>query len=80
MIVRVLRLPQVIEMVGKRRSAIYADVSRGLLPPQVHLGGRLVGWPESEIDAIIRARIAGKTEDDIRNLVRDLVARRKEVA
>lgn len=33
-------------------------------------------WPESEVDAIISARIQGKTENEIKALVRDLVAQR----
>jgi hypothetical protein len=37
-------------------------------------------WPEHEVDAVIEARIAGKTDDEIRELVRELEQRRREVA
>lgn len=73
---RILRLPAVIERYGKSRSTIYDEMYRGLLPRAISLGGRAIGFPESEIDALIRARIAGKTNDEIRELVNELVARR----
>jgi hypothetical protein len=41
-----------------------------------------VGWPAHELDAIAAARIAGKSEDEIRALVKtprkDLVAARAQ--
>jgi prophage regulatory protein len=36
-----------------------------------------VGWPASEVAALNAARIAGKTDDDIRVLVQTLQAGRK---
>lgn len=77
---RILRLPAVINVYGKSRSTIYDEINRGLIPPPVSLGGRAIGFVESEIDALIRARIAGKSDDEVRALVADLVARRREVA
>lgn len=77
---RILRLPAVIDRYGKSRSTIYDEVSRGLIPQPVSLGGRAIGWPESEIDALIRARIAGRTDDDIRLLVTEMLEARKHAA
>ena len=37
-------------------------------------------WPEDEIDAVIHARIAGKSDDEVRELVSRLDARRRAVA
>jgi prophage regulatory protein len=77
---RILRLPAVLERYGKSRSTVYLEVERRLFPEGIDLGGRLVGWRESEVDAVIRARIAGKTEDEIRALVADLELARKAAA
>jgi prophage regulatory protein len=77
---RILGLPAVIDRLSKSRSAIYDDIAKGTFPRPISLGGRRVGWSESEIDAIIRARIAGKTEDEVRQLVIDLQDGRKAVA
>jgi prophage regulatory protein len=65
---------------GNSRAKIHRDVQDGLLPPPIRLGSRWSAWPDDEIDAIVRARIAGWTNDQLRGLVKDLVARRKNAA
>lgn len=77
---QILRRPEVSGLTGKPCSSLYADISRGLFPPAVSLGAKSVGWPESEVAAINAARIAGKTDDEIRTIVSDLVARRRHAA
>ena len=47
---------------------------------QVSLGPRCVGWPAHEVAALNAARIAGKTDDEIRALVLKLEAARKAAA
>ena len=76
----ILRLPTVIKRTGKSRSSVYRDVDLGLLPQPISIGARSIGWPEREIDAVILARIAGVSENEIRALVKRLVAQRSEVA
>lgn len=77
---RLLRLPAVLSETGYSRSMIYSMISLGLWPRQVKLGGRVVAWPEREVNALINARIAGQTEDEIRSLVTQLEAQRKVAA
>lgn len=77
-ITTLLRRPQVQAATGKARSTLYADIQRGLLTPPVELGRRARGWPNHEIEAINQARISGATDDEIRGLVRRLVAQRKQ--
>ncbi|NBQ68918.1 MAG: AlpA family phage regulatory protein [Nitrosomonadaceae bacterium] len=76
---KLLRLPHVLELRGKSRSAHYDDIQKGLMTPPVNLGGRSVGWPEREISAINAALIAGKSESEIKELVRKLVSDRKSL-
>lgn len=59
-------------------STWYDWLGRGLLPPGIALGLRSVAWPAHELDAIAAARIAGKSDDEIRALVRDLIAARAD--
>jgi prophage regulatory protein len=73
----ILRLPAVKSESGLSRSTIYLRVSQGLWTKPVSLGARAVGWPSDEVDAINAARIAGNTDDDIRNLVTKLEAARR---
>lgn len=63
---------------GQAVSSTYADAKQGLLPPPVKIGKRASGWIAREVAAVQQARIAGKSEDEIRELVRQLVARRAQ--
>jgi prophage regulatory protein len=69
---RILRLPAVIASYGKSRSPIYADIKAGLFVRPIKLGARAAGWPETEVYALIAARVAGASERDIRRLVERL--------
>lgn len=77
---RILRLPAVKSESGLSRSTVYLRITQGLWTKPISLGARAVGWPSSEVAAINAARIAGKTDDEIRALVRKLEAARKTVA
>lgn len=68
-----LRLQEVLKQTGLCRSTLYALIKSQLFPSQISLsGGRSVGWIESEVIAVITARIAGKTDAEITALVRSL--------
>jgi len=47
---RLLRLPEVIERVGLRRSAIYQRMSEGRFPRSCSLGPKCSVWVETEIE------------------------------
>ena len=53
----ILRLPVVKARTGLSRSTIYLRVSEGEFPKPVSLGGRAVGWIESEIQQWLEQRI-----------------------
>jgi prophage regulatory protein len=53
----ILRLPAVKARTGLSRSTIYLRVSEGSFPKPVSLGGRAVGWVESEIQRWLEQRI-----------------------
>lgn len=76
----ILRLPAVKADSGYSRSTIYLRITQGLWPKPVNLGVRAVGWPAHEVAAMNAARIAGKSDDEIRTLVAKLEAARKGVA
>ncbi len=72
-----LRLRDVISFSGLARSSLYARINHGLWPKPVSLGARAVAWPANEISAVNAARIAGKSNDEVRQLVSELQAARK---
>lgn len=53
----ILRLPTVKARTGLSRSTIYLRVSEGTFPKPVSLGGRAVGWIESEVQQWLEQRI-----------------------
>lgn len=73
----ILRLPATKSQSGYSRSTIYLRITQGLWTKQISLGPRCVGWPAHEVASLNAARIAGKTDDDIRALVLKLEAARK---
>ena len=80
---RILRLPAAQEYSGLKRSTIYLRIEQGLFPQPIPLGpsgdkkSAIVGWPERELSAINEARIRGAGDEEIRGLVKNLVAERK---
>jgi len=76
----ILRLPAVKASTGLSRSTLYLRIAQGVFPRPVSLGARAVGWPANEVEALNAARIAGKSESEIRDLVVRLEAARKTAA
>jgi prophage regulatory protein len=70
------RRPTVEQAIGKSRSTIYREIQKGLFTKPVSIGGDRVAWPANEIQAINQARIAGKSDADIKLLVIELEALR----
>jgi prophage regulatory protein len=74
------RLPAILAARGRRRSAHYEDIRQGLFTRPVSIGSRSVAWPLHELQALNNARLAGKSADEIRQLVRRLEADRLTAA
>ena len=53
----ILRLPAVMASIGLSRSSIYLRISEGSFPKPISLGGRAVGWIESEIQGWVEQQI-----------------------
>ncbi len=77
----IFRRPRVEDTSGYSRSTLYLRISQGLWTRPVSLGPRAVGWPAGEVAALNAARIASKSDDEIRRLVTQLhIARAAAVA
>ena len=73
------RLPAVRQRLGGvGHSKVYDDISKGLFPPPLKLGGgRVSVWPRHEVDAVAAAILAGSTDEQMCRLVKELVAVRQ---
>lgn len=72
-ILRLDRLPAVLEQRGDGRSSLYLDIQRGTWTPPVHMG-RASAWPHHEVQLLVRARVAGASDDQLRSVVRTLLS------
>jgi len=60
---QILRLPQVCNVTGLRRSMIYQLEAEHRFPKRIKIGIRAVGWIESEVQIWLARRIAASRND-----------------
>ena len=75
-----LRRPEVVTLTARSRSSLQLDEKAGLFCPPIAIGYRAVAYLRHEVQAVIHARIEGKTPDEIKQLVFELVNQRKQTA
>lgn len=75
---RLIRRPEVEQLTGYRRSSIYARIHQGIFPPPITIGARSVAWIADEIHQVTGALINGKTQDQLKTLVTELIQRRRD--
>lgn len=77
----ILRLPEVKRVLGHRSDAsVYNAIRAGLFTTGIAVGQRAKGWPDYEAQAVATARVAGKSDAEIRELVKALHAKRTDPA
>lgn len=75
-----LRLPALRAATGLPTSTVYWQVEHELLPTPIKIGERSVAWDGNEIIAVMTARRRGASNDEIRELVKQLKAARTAAA
>lgn len=77
-IIKLIKKKEVLAAGGFSPTGLYRHMAQGLWPSPVRLGvGRAVGWPANEVAAVNKAKIAGKSGEEIKQLVKELEAARK---
>lgn len=56
---RILRLPEVIQATGYKRSSIYNFMAAGDFPQCRRIGPRAVGWDSIEVQAWVNSKLGG---------------------
>ena len=59
------------------RGSCYESQYKGLLPLPIKIGQRSVGFIKEEIEQVIKLRIAGGSDEQVKALVRKIHAARK---
>jgi predicted DNA-binding transcriptional regulator AlpA len=73
---RLIRMPEVLDATGEKKSSYYQKMAAGLAPRTIKLSTHAAAVPMSEIRAFNAARIRGAGEAELKALVADLHARR----
>lgn len=58
----IMRLPAVMARTGLSRSTIYLRISKGCFPRPISLGGRAVGWIDTEVNEWLAQQIKASRE------------------
>ena len=74
---KIVRRPEVLSLLQISQSALHDRINKGIWPTPISLGARAVGWLSSENTTVLSAMIAGKTEEQIKHLVSELIAKRQ---
>ena len=74
--VKLLRLADVMSMMGLKRSAIYHQIENGLITKPIKLSSRASLWPNYEIQAVVKAIINNADETQRKALVQELMSSR----
>lgn len=73
------RKPEALHLLQISKSTLHVHINEGLIGPPIQISDRAVAFVRSEIMAVIAAQIAGCTKDEIKALVKSLVAKRQEL-
>ena len=73
---KIERKPAVLQRIGLSRSTLHSRIQQGLWCPPISLGARAVGFLEHETDELIAAHINGYSPEQLKDLVKSLVAER----
>ena len=73
---RLLRIPEVENVLGLKKSAIYNMVNEGLLTKPIKMGRKVSLWPDYEVQAIVEAIIENREEKEMKSIVEELMGSR----
>lgn len=65
---RILRRPEVEKIVSLSRTTIYDRMAKGAFPKAIPIGGRRVGWLESDISEWIQTCVENANKDGKREI------------
>jgi prophage regulatory protein len=79
-LLKAIKKPEIEAITKYGNTAQFEKIREGLLTPYFNLGKRCVCLFEHECITIVAARAAGKSDDEIRQIVKELVKQRETSA
>jgi prophage regulatory protein len=74
---KVIRKPEACNLAGLSNTSLFRQINAGTMVPMISLGARAVGFLEHEVLAVLAARSIGKSDDELRDIVKGLVKQRE---
>tara|TARA_R110002060_G_scaffold55797_1_gene66240 strand:+ start:1149 stop:1433 length:285 start_codon:yes stop_codon:yes gene_type:complete len=74
---KIIRKPEACALAGLSNTSLFEQTRAGIFPPSISIGARAVGFISHEIQTVIAARSIGKSDDEIRLIVRALIKQRE---
>lgn len=56
----------------RSRSSHFRDIKNGICPTPINVGPRSIAWLRNELETLRLAVIAGKSEDELKQIVQEL--------
>lgn len=72
----IIRRRPAASLIGESLTGLHEGAARGVYPPPIKVGPRASGYLASEVETIVRAKAAGLTDQQMRELATRLVKRR----
>jgi prophage regulatory protein len=79
-VTRIMRKAEVLQATGISNTTLFEQIKDFKFIKGFNIGGRAVGWFEHEVAAIIMARAAGRSEDELKSLIELMTAKREQAA
>ena len=76
---KLIKKPEVLTLMCMSKSTLHVKQNDGLIAPSISIGDRAVAYVEHEVLAVIAAQIKGQSDEEIRLLVKQLVAQRQNL-
>jgi len=77
---KLIRKPKVLALTCMSKSTLHLRIIDLTFPPSISLGDRAVAFVEHEVLAVIAAQIQGKSKEELRVLIKVLIAHRQHLA
>lgn len=69
--------PLVLKQYAYSKSTLFTQIKKGLMVPGIPVSDRSVRYLQHELDAVLSARIAGCSNEEIKLLVKNLIEERR---
>jgi len=75
--IQFIRNNELYKILALGRTAVDCGIADGVIPPRISIGKRAAGFLKHELEAVIIARAAGRSDKEIKFLVNQLVLSRE---